>query len=259
MSHAPALLPVPEHVAIIMDGNGRWARRRGLPRIEGHRRGVESVRAVVDAARALGIRVLTLYAFSVENWRRPEDEVGGLMSLLETFLNREKANLIKNQVRLRAIGRIDNLPPRARAALTDTMAATAHFTAHTLVLALNYGARTEVLDAARSFAAAVAAGTASLDDVSTWEGFARHLYTRDLPDPDLVIRTSGESRLSNFLLVQAAYAEFVFTPVLWPEFGRAELEAAVGEYRRRERRYGLTGEQIAPPAKAAAPAERAVI
>ena len=259
MSQAPALLPVPEHVAIIMDGNGRWARRRGLPRIEGHRRGVESVRTVVDAARALGIRVLTLYAFSVENWRRPEDEVGGLMSLLETFLNREKANLIKNQVRLRAIGRIDALPPRARAALADTMAATAHFTAHTLVLALNYGARTEVLDAARAFAAAVAAGAASLDDASTWEGFARHLYTRDLPDPDLVIRTSGESRLSNFLLVQAAYAEFVFTPVLWPEFGRAELEAAVGEYRRRERRYGLTGEQIAPPAQAATPAGRVVI
>ena len=257
MSQPTALLPVPEHVAIIMDGNGRWARRRGLPRLEGHRRGVDSVRAVVDAARELGIRVLTLYAFSVENWRRPKDEVGGLMGLLETFLGLEKANLLKNRVRLRAIGRIDSLPPRARAALADVMAATAHFTEHTLVLALNYGARTEVLDAARSFAAAVAAGEATLDDVSTWEGFSRHLYTRDLPDPDLVIRTSGETRLSNFLLVQAAYAEFVFTPVLWPEFGRDELVAAVNDYRRRERRYGQTGEQIAPPPAASRPSAAA--
>lgn len=247
MSSDAKLLPVPAHVAIIMDGNGRWARQRGLPRLEGHRRGVESVRKVLDASRELGIRYLTLYAFSVENWRRPEDEVGGLMGLLETFLNREKAGLIKNRVRLRAIGRTEALPPRARAALLDTIAATAQFTDSTLVLALNYGARTEILDAARSYAAAVAAGTASLDDTATWEGFSRHLYTSDLPDPDLVIRTSGENRLSNFLLVQAAYAEFVFTPVLWPDFGRAELEAAVNDYRRRERRFGLTGEQVSHP------------
>ena len=230
-----------------MDGNGRWAKQRGLPRIEGHRRGVEAVRTAIDSAKALGVRVLTLYAFSVENWQRPEDEVGGLMDLLETFLRREKATLIKNQVRLRAIGRIDALPEEARAALADAMAATEHFTEYTLVLALNYGARTEVLDAARAYAAAVAAGTASLDDVSSWEGFSRYLYTADLSDPDLVIRTSGEYRLSNFLLVQSAYAEFVFSPVRWPDFGRAEFEAAVNEYRRRERRYGQTGEQIAPP------------
>ncbi len=242
-----ALLPVPRHVAIIMDGNGRWAKRRGLPRIEGHRRGVESVRRVVDAARALGVRYLTLYAFSVENWRRPEDEVGGLMDLLETFLRREKAELMKNRVRLRTIGRTDALPARARAALEEVMAATADFTEHTLVLALNYGARTETLDAARAFAAAVASGAARLEDADTWEGFARHLYTADLPDPDLVIRTSGESRLSNFLLLQAAYAEFVFTPVAWPDFGRPEFEAAVDDYRRRERRYGLTGEQVGRP------------
>jgi undecaprenyl diphosphate synthase len=247
MPETPALLPVPQHVAIIMDGNGRWAKQRGLPRLEGHRRGADSVRAVLDGARALGVRYLTLYAFSVENWRRPEDEVGGLMSLLETFLQREKTHLLKNQVRLRAIGRIDALPAKARAALEDVMAATAHFTGHTLVLALNYGARTEVIDAARSFAAAVAAGTARLADADTWEGFSRHLYTADLPDPDLVIRTSGETRLSNFLLVQAAYAEFVFTPVLWPDFGTREFHAAVDEYRRRERRYGLTGEQVSKP------------
>lgn len=254
MSSPASLNPVPTHVAIIMDGNGRWARQRGLPRLEGHRRGAEAVRAAIDAAKALGVRVLTLYAFSVENWRRPEDEVGGLMNLLETFLRREKATLIKNQVRLRAIGRLDALPPKARAELADAMAATAHFTEHTLVLALNYGARTEVLDAARSFAAAVAAGTASLDDASSWDGFARHLYTADLPDPDLVIRTSGEYRLSNFLLVQSAYAEFVFSPVRWPDFGRADFEAAVNEYRRRERRYGQTGEQIAPAPSASEPA-----
>lgn len=259
MSTAPALLPVPPHVAIIMDGNGRWAKQRGLLRLEGHRRGVESVRTVVDAARALGIRYLTLYAFSVENWRRPEDEVGGLMGLLETFLAREKANMLKNRVRLRAIGRIEALPPGARAALADTIAATAHFTEHTLVLALNYGARTEVLDAARDFAAAVAAGTAKLEDADTWEGFARHLYTRDLPDPDLVIRTSGENRLSNFLLVQAAYAEFVFTPVLWPDFGRAELEQAVNDYRRRERRYGLTGDQVSAPGPRSVAPSHAII
>ncbi len=246
MSISAALNPVPTHVAIIMDGNGRWARQRGLPRLEGHRRGAEAVRAAINSAKALGVRVLTLYTFSVENWRRPEDEVGGLMNLLETFLRREKATLIKNQIRLRAIGRLDALPAKARAELEDAMAATAQFTEHTLVLALNYGARTEVLDAARSFAAAVAAGTASLDEVSSWEGFARHLYTVDLPDPDLVIRTSGEYRLSNFLLVQSAYAEFVFSPVRWPDFGREDFEAAVNEYRRRERRYGLTGEQIAP-------------
>ncbi len=254
MSTPAFLNPVPTHVAIIMDGNGRWARQRGLPRIEGHRRGAEAVRAAIDAAKELGVRVLTLYAFSVENWRRPEDEVGGLMSLLETFLRREKATLIKNQIRLRAIGRLDALPVKARAELTATMEATAHFTEHTLVLALNYGARTEVLDAARSFAAAVATGTASLDDASSWEGFARHLYTADLPDPDLVIRTSGEYRLSNFLLVQSAYAEFVFSPVRWPDFGRADFAAAVNEYRGRERRYGLTGEQIAPSPSASEPA-----
>lgn len=259
MSNAPALLPVPAHVAIIMDGNGRWAKQRGLPRLEGHRRGAESVRAVMDAARALGVRYLTLYAFSVENWRRPEDEVGGLMGLLETFLGREKSNLVKNRVRLRAIGRLASLPPRARASLEDVMAATAHFTEHTLVLALNYGARTEVLDAARDFAAAVAAGTARLEDADTWEGFSRHLYTADLPDPDLVIRTSGETRLSNFLLVQAAYAEFVFTPVLWPDFGRADFESAVHDYRRRERRYGLTGDQVSKPGPAARSAEPAPV
>lgn len=229
-----------------MDGNGRWARQRGLPRLEGHRRGVEAVRSVIEGARELGIRYLTLYAFSVENWRRPEDEVGGLMGLLEYFLKRETNTLVKNRVRLCTIGRTENLPPAVRAELQRTIDATAGFTEHTLVLALNYGSRTEVLDAAKAYAAAVASGEIMPGDGS-WESFARFLYTRDLPDPDLVIRTSGETRVSNFLLLQAAYAEFVFTPLLWPDFTKADLESAVRVYGTRERRFGRTSEQLVQP------------
>lgn len=243
MPETPA--QVPAHVAIIMDGNGRWAKQRGLPRIEGHRRGVETVRSIIDASKELGIRYLTLYAFSVENWKRPQDEVGALMSLLEYFLKRETATLVKNQVRLLAIGRTQDLPDVVRRQLEAAIAATAHFTGHTLVLALNYGSRTEIVDAAQSYAAAVAAGKISPNDRS-WETFARHLYTGGLPDPDLVIRTSGEHRVSNFLLPQAAYAEFVFTPVLWPDFTKADLAAAVETYSRRERRFGQTSEQLKP-------------
>jgi undecaprenyl diphosphate synthase len=237
--------PIPHHVAIIMDGNGRWAQQRGLPRIEGHRRGVETVRTMIDATKALGVRCLTLYAFSVENWKRPAAEVGALMGLLEFFLKRELATLVHDKIRLRTIGRTDQLPEAVRRLLDATIAATAHFTDYTLVLALNYGSRTEVVDAARAYAAALAAGTIQADDLS-WESFARHLYTADLPDPDLVIRTSGEYRVSNFMLLQAAYAEFVFTPVLWPDFGPADLEAAVVAYGKRERRFGQTSEQLKP-------------
>jgi undecaprenyl diphosphate synthase len=235
--------PTPAHVAIIMDGNGRWAKQRGLPRIEGHRRGVETVRGIIDAAKELGIRYLTLYAFSVENWKRPQEEVGALMSLLEYFLKRETATLVKNQVRLLAIGRTQDLPVVVRRQLEAAIAATAEFTGHTLVLALNYGSRTEVIDAARAYAAAVAAGEISPND-SSWETFSRHLYTADLPDPDLVIRTSGEYRVSNFLLLQAAYSEFVFTPVAWPDFTKADLVAAITAYSKRERRYGQTSDQL---------------
>ncbi len=230
-----------------MDGNGRWAKQRGLPRIEGHRRGVETVRSTIETARELGIRYLTLYAFSVENWRRPQDEVGALMNLLEFFLKRETATLVKNKVQLRTIGRTADLPPVVRRELERAIAATAHFTEHTLVLALNYGSRTEVLDAAKAYAASVAAGEIADDDES-WESFARHLYTADLPDPDLVIRTSGETRMSNFLLMQAAYAEFVFLPIYWPDFAKPHFEAAAQEYARRERRFGRTGEQVIVPA-----------
>jgi undecaprenyl diphosphate synthase len=234
---------IPQHVAIIMDGNGRWAKQRGLPRLEGHRRGVETVRAVVDAAREIGIRYITLYAFSVENWKRPTDEVSGLMGLLDYFLKRELDNLIKEKVRLHTIGRTDALPANVQRELDRVKEATKHFKDWNLVLALNYGARTEVAEAARAYAAAVQAGTERLDD-NSWERFSRYLYTNALPDPDLLIRTSGETRVSNFLLLQCAYAEMVFTPVLWPDFGRADLQAAVDEYGRRERRYGLTTEQI---------------
>ena len=244
-SDCPAAAAIPQHVAIIMDGNGRWAKQRGLPRIEGHRRGVETVRTATFAARDLGVKVLTLYAFSVENWKRPQDEVGALMGLLEFYLKRELQTFVRDRVRLRTIGRTDELAPGIQKLLRDTIEATKTFTDYTLVLALNYGARSEVVDAARAYAAAVAAGTEKLND-SSWSTFSRYLYTADLPDPDLVIRTSGEQRVSNFLLLQAAYAEFVYTPVLWPDFTKADLAAAIEEYQRRERRFGQTSEQVRP-------------
>jgi undecaprenyl diphosphate synthase len=234
---------IPQHVAIIMDGNGRWAKQRGLPRLEGHRRGVETVRTVVDAAREIGIRYITLYAFSVENWKRPPEEVSGLMGLLDYFLKRELDNLIKNRVRLLTIGRTAELPANVQRELNRVIEATKDFTEWTLVLALNYGSRTEVADAARDYAAAVQAGGEKLADAS-WDRFSRYLYTAAIPEPDLLIRTSGEQRVSNFLLLQCAYAEMVFTPVPWPDFGQADLQAAVDEYGRRERRLGMTTEQI---------------
>lgn len=248
VERAPA--NIPRHVAIIMDGNGRWAKQRGLPRLEGHRRGVETVRTTTFAARDLGVKVLTLYAFSVENWKRPQDEVGGLMSLLEFYLKKELKTFVRDRVRLRTIGRTDELPANVQKLLRTTMEETKEFTDYTLVLALNYGSRTEVVDAARAYATAVAAGREKLNDGS-WATFSRYLYGADLPEPDLVIRTSGESRISNFLLLQAAYAEFVFTPVLWPDFTKADLAAAIADYARRERRYGLTSEQVGQPAKLA--------
>jgi undecaprenyl diphosphate synthase len=237
---------IPQHVAIIMDGNGRWAQKRGLPRNEGHRRGAENVRKVTDAGREIGLRTLTLYAFSAENWSRPQDEVGALMGLLEYYLKNELKTFIKNKIRLRTIGRTQDLPVAVQKALKHTIEATKEFTDYTLVLALNYGSRTEIVDAAHTYAAAVAAGKEKLSDDS-WASFSRYLYTADLPDPDLIIRTSGETRLSNFMLMQGAYAEFVFTPVLWPDFSKTDLVAAVEEFAKRERRYGLTGEQLKTP------------
>ncbi len=242
---SPSRGHIPQHVAIIMDGNGRWAKQRGLPRLEGHRRGVETVRTVVDAAREIGIRYITLYAFSVENWKRPQEEVSGLMGLLDYFLKRELNNLIKNRVRLLTIGRTQELPENVQRELNRVKEATKDFSDWTLVLALNYGSRTEVADAARDYAAAVQAGREKAGE-SSWESFSRYLYTgaAGIPEPDLLIRTSGELRISNFLMLQLAYAEMIFTPVAWPDFGKADLEAAVEEFNRRERRYGQTTEQL---------------
>jgi undecaprenyl diphosphate synthase len=237
----------PRHVAIIMDGNGRWARERGLPRIEGHRQGVENVRRIMGVAKELGLPYVTLYAFSAENWRRPAEEVGALMYLLEIFLEKYTRELIRDEVRLRVIGRPQDLPARPRACLESALERTAHFTERTIVLALNYGSRQETVEAVRAYSEAVRAGRENPAELD-WPGFAKYLSTAGLPDPDLIIRTSGESRLSNFLLLQAAYAEMYFSPVYWPDFDRARLVEAIEAYKLRERRFGQTGEQVRPTA-----------
>lgn len=236
--------PNPQHIGIIMDGNGRWAKQRGHSRPRGHKEGAKATRAIIDACQELGIRYLTLYAFSAENWNRPDFEVRALMELLELFLSRETKTLVKKKVRLHAIGRIDELPASARKALQKAIDATKEFDDWHLTLALNYSSRNEVLDAAKAFAQAVASGKVAAD-TTAWEDFSQHLYTAELPDPDLIIRTSGETRISNFLLMQSAYAEFYFTETLWPDFGKEQLQKALACYRNRERRFGKTGEQIA--------------
>lgn len=234
----------PKHIGIIMDGNGRWAKQRGHSRPRGHKEGAQATRGIIEGCRELGVRYLTLYAFSAENWNRPDIEVRALMELLEYFLARETKTLIKKRVRLHAIGRIDELPNSTRKALKKSIEATAEFDDWHLTLALNYSSRNEVLDAAKSFAKAVAAGKVS-PETANWDDFARHLYTAEIPDPDLIIRTSGETRISNFLLMQSAYSEFYFTDTLWPDFDKAQLEKAITCYLNRERRFGKTGEQIA--------------
>jgi undecaprenyl diphosphate synthase len=226
-----------------MDGNGRWARQRNLPRIEGHRKGGENGLRILDAAGKLGVRYLTLYAFSVENWHRPADEVDALMRLLETYLGRYYDSLVEKKIRLRAIGDISALPAHAREPLEKAIRDTAEFTGPTLVLALNYGSRNETLRALRACAGDILAGRADPGKLD-WDTFASYLDTRGIPDPDLVIRTSGETRLSNFLLLQSAYAEWYFTPVLWPDFDEQCLAEAVRAFSTRERRFGLTGEQL---------------
>lgn len=238
---------VPRHIAIIMDGNGRWAQARGLPRVEGHRRGVEALRRTVDAAAAMGVQFLTVYSFSIENWRRPATEVSDLMGLIKYFVRRDLAELHRHGVRIRVVGSPDDVPPDVAALLSEAQETTRANRGLNLIIAFNYGARQEIVQAARRIAEAVAAGTMRPEDV-TEAAFARRLDTADLPDPDLVIRTSGELRLSNFLLWQSAYSEFVFTPVLWPEFGKADLEAAVDAYRQRERRYGGLSTRAETPA-----------
>ena len=224
----------PKHVAIIMDGNGRWAGERGLPRVAGHRAGVKSVREVVKAAIVLKIPVLTLYAFSQENWKRPKEEVSVLMELLDYFLNKGIKNLKKQGVRFRAIGRIEALPPAVLTKLHEAVEETAQNDTLIFNIALNYGARTEILDAVREIIRENKNGHTEL----TEEYFSDRLYTRGLPDPDLLIRTSGEMRLSNFLLWQLSYAEIYITKKYWPDFTREDFSKAIRDYQKRERRFG---------------------
>lgn len=233
---------VPRHVAIIMDGNGRWAQARGLPRTEGHQRGADSVRTAVRTARKLGVRYLTLYAFSIANWNRPQTEVRALMQLLAHFADQEKFELRDRGIRLEVIGDIDELPHSARKSLDSAIAFTSDGTGMTLSLALSYGARTDIARAARSLALKVQSGELLPEEVDE-ERLSREMTTARLPDVDLLIRTSGETRVSDFLLYESAYAELLFLPIMWPEFDERHLREAIAIYARRERRFGLTGAQ----------------
>ena len=233
----------PTHIAIIMDGNGRWAAQNKLPRIEGHRRGAEAVKRIIKAAQDNGVKNLTLFAFSVENWNRPKYEVSALMELLERFLEKQISELIKRKIRFRVVGRYRELPERIQTLLHEAEETTQDYDEYTLGLALNYGSRTEVVDAVRAVTQAATVGLVDINDLD-YNSFRQYLYTRDMPDPDLVIRTSGECRLSNFLLLQSAYAEIYLSKVLWPDFDETEFKAAIAEYSSRERRYGKTTEQI---------------
>ena len=232
---------IPRHVAIIMDGNGRWASQRGLPRIKGHEVGANSVRAVIKACRAAGVRYLTLYAFSVENWVRPKAEIRGLMRLLRTFLQEREHELHENRVRLRVIGRMEDLPGPVQRGLQRVIKATAAYTEGELILALSYGGRAELVHAVRQIAREVRTGRLAPDAIDE-ATITQHLYAPDVPDPDLLIRTSGEMRVSNFLLWQISYTELYVTDVLWPEFREAEFAAALEAYGRRKRRFGDTME-----------------
>ncbi len=236
---------LPRHVAIIMDGNGRWARRRGLVRVKGHVAGVESVRTIVRLARKLGISYLTLFAFSEENWQRPAMEIRALMALLRRFLHRELAEMQENQIALRAIGNLPQLPAAVQRELAQTIAATARGAEIKMVLtlALSYGGRSEIVQAVQALARDLLAGRLKPAEIDA-ALLARYLYTADLPDPDLMIRTSGEYRLSNFLLWQAAYTELYVTDTLWPDFREEDFRAALDAYCQRDRRFGLTPEQI---------------
>lgn len=224
-------------MAIIMDGNGRWAKERGLPRIRGHEEGTESVRAVVRACRPAGVKYLTLYAFSVENWVRPRLEIGGLMGLLKRFLKDQEYELHENKVRLRTIGRMSDLPPDLQDELRRVMAATEKYDEGHLILALSYGGRVEIVEACRAIAREVKAGNLDPDRIDE-KTISSHLYLPDVPDPDLLVRTSGEMRVSNFLLWQISYSELYVTKVLWPDFREAQFQEAIAEYGRRHRRFG---------------------
>ncbi len=229
----------PAHVAVIMDGNGRWAKSRGLPRTAGHKKGVDAVRRTVEAAGDLGIGYLTIFSFSSENWRRPEEEVSDLMQLLRFYLRSEIADLHRNGVRLRVIGDRARLSKDIIGLIDNAETLTRDNRKLTLVVALSYGSRQEITLAARRLAEEVKAGTLDPEDI-TEDRLSERLFTADIPDPDLIVRTSGEKRISNFLLWQAAYAELVFVDTLWPDFSKRDLEAAIEEFHRRERRFGAT-------------------
>ena len=229
--------PVPAHVAIIMDGNGRWATRKGLPRVAGHREGVKAARAIVRAGDAMGLRFLTLYAFSTENWNRPEDEVTTLMRLLEESIYRELPELMERNVRLRVIGRTSGVPLPVRRGIDHVVHETRTNTGLTLLMAFNYGGRNELLDAFRALARRVRAGELAPEDIGEAH-VSGALYTDGIPDPDLLIRTSGEMRISNFLLWQIAYTELWMTPTFWPDFGPSDLYRAVADFQQRSRRFG---------------------
>jgi undecaprenyl diphosphate synthase len=234
---------LPVHVAIIMDGNGRWARQHGLDRIIGHHRGVDSVRNIIEASAELKIKYLTLYAFSTENWRRPDEEVSALMEIMVQSLNNETNTLLKNNIRLAAIGDLDRLSDNVKARLTETIQLTSKSTGLYLSVALSYSSRWEIAEAARRIACDVNCGRIKPESVNE-EEFEKYLSTSGIPDPDLMIRTSGELRISNFLLWQLAYTELFFTEKLWPDFGKEDLYSAIIDYQKRERRFGKTSEQV---------------
>lgn len=234
---------IPAHIAIIMDGNGRWATARGLDRSAGHVEGVNTVRRITEAASETGVKYLTLYTFSTENWNRPQAEVDALMDLIVVAIERETPDLIKNNVSLRMIGDIDRMPPGARKRLEQCIADTAHCTDLTLVLALSYSARWDIVQATRSLAEDAAAGTISPADIND-EAVASRLSTAFMPDPDLLIRTGGDMRVSNYLLWEIAYTEIVVTPTYWPDFSKRDFIDAIADFQHRQRRFGLTGEQI---------------
>ena len=240
----PAMTTLPKHVGIIMDGNGRWAQQRNLPRLEGHRAGAESVRDITRASRQLGIQALTLYAFSSQNWARPAEEVAGLMQLLREFLIDERAEILDNGIRLEALGDVERLPALVRDPLEDLRATSRANTDMVLTLALSYGGRESIARAARAAAADVAAGKLRVDDLDV-DRLGSYLPTAPLPALDLLIRTSGEQRVSNFMLWEIAYAELVFVDVLWPEFRREHLHKCLEQFAGRERRFGLTSAQLA--------------
>ncbi len=234
---------VPQHVAIIMDGNGRWAKKQGLNRFFGHQAGVTAVRKITEACAEFDVKYLTLYAFSTENWNRPKEEVDALMTLLVDAIERETPDLMKNNVRLRAIGDLARLPKNAEDKFRGCMRLTENNTGVNLVLALSYSSRWEITNATRQIAKAVKEGSMSIDDINE-EMLSKSMTTCEIPDPDLLIRTSGELRISNFLLWQLAYAELYFTDVYWPDFDKEQLAKAIVDYQGRERRYGMTSEQV---------------